>query len=143
MAGEARNGRSIRPGWPDQPAQFTALNDDIVPNGGNGLRTTSITDRRVHIDTGYSPLLERAGLLWPELEAETGHEILTRCGGLSIGARDGEYLPELLASATANGTRSNSSTTTNSPSATRSTGCGRTIARCSIRERASSAPIAR
>ncbi|OXM65842.1 N-methyl-L-tryptophan oxidase [Amycolatopsis vastitatis] len=54
--------------------------------------------------TGYAPLLERANLLWPELEAETGHEILTRCGGLSIGARDGEYLPELLATATANGT---------------------------------------
>ncbi|MBE8519588.1 FAD-dependent oxidoreductase [Amycolatopsis sp. H6(2020)] len=54
--------------------------------------------------TGYAPLLERANVLWPELEAETGQEILTRCGGLSIGTRDGEYLPQLLATATANGT---------------------------------------
>ncbi|RSM47296.1 FAD-dependent oxidoreductase [Amycolatopsis balhimycina DSM 5908] len=52
----------------------------------------------------YAPLLERANLLWPELEAEAGQEILNRCGGLSIGARDGEYLPQLLASATADGT---------------------------------------
>lgn len=53
---------------------------------------------------GYAPLLERANVLWGELEDATGMEILNRCGGLSIGARDGEYLPALLANATANGT---------------------------------------
>jgi sarcosine oxidase len=55
-------------------------------------------------DVDYSPLLERANVLWAELEDATGLEVLNRCGGLSIGPRDGEYLPKLLATATANDT---------------------------------------
>ncbi|WP_142060868.1 N-methyl-L-tryptophan oxidase [Pseudarthrobacter sp. B4EP4b] len=45
---------------------------------------------------GYYPILERSAGLWAELEAETGQDILTRCGGLSIGTQDGAYLSALL-----------------------------------------------
>lgn len=49
------------------------------------------------------PILERSRDLWAELEAETGQDILIRCGGLSIGAKDGPYLSALLETTTANG----------------------------------------
>ncbi|WP_066285112.1 FAD-dependent oxidoreductase [Arthrobacter sp. B6] len=42
------------------------------------------------------PILERSRDLWAELEAETGQNILTRCGGLSIGTVDGPYIRSLL-----------------------------------------------
>ncbi|MBP2267802.1 sarcosine oxidase [Pseudarthrobacter sp. PvP004] len=44
----------------------------------------------------YYPLLERSRGLWAELEAETGQDILTRCGGLSIGSTGGHYISHLL-----------------------------------------------
>ncbi len=46
----------------------------------------------------YYPILVRSRLLWGELEEESGKEILNRCGGLSIGHRDGSYIPALLES---------------------------------------------
>jgi sarcosine oxidase len=49
------------------------------------------------------PILERSRDLWAELEAETGQDILTRCGGLSIGTADGHYLSALLETTRANG----------------------------------------
>lgn len=52
----------------------------------------------------YSPLLIEASRRWEELEAESGTQILNRCGGLSIGDRDGDYIPKVLATARANGT---------------------------------------
>jgi sarcosine oxidase len=52
----------------------------------------------------YSPLLTEARQLWAELEDETAKHILHRCGGLSIGPRDGDYLPKVLATAQANNT---------------------------------------
>ncbi|MCA4131695.1 N-methyl-L-tryptophan oxidase [Arthrobacter sp. M4] len=45
---------------------------------------------------GYYPILERSRSLWAELEAETGQNILTRCGGLSIGTADGPYIRSIL-----------------------------------------------
>ena len=42
------------------------------------------------------PFLERSRDLWAELEAETGQNILTRTGGLSIGTKNGPYLTALL-----------------------------------------------
>lgn len=68
---------------------------------GGDTRLFRMTYRR---GPRYAPLLERANVLWPELEAETGQEILTRCGGVYIGARDGGYLPELIATSRENGT---------------------------------------
>ncbi|MDR6508651.1 FAD-dependent oxidoreductase [Arthrobacter oryzae] len=49
------------------------------------------------------PILERSRDLWAELEAETGQDILTRCGGLSIGTADGPYIRSLLETARTNG----------------------------------------
>ncbi|MFT4010729.1 MAG: N-methyl-L-tryptophan oxidase [Nocardioidaceae bacterium] len=46
----------------------------------------------------YYPILVRSRQLWGELEEESGKEILNRCGGLSIGHRDGPYIPALLES---------------------------------------------
>jgi sarcosine oxidase len=44
----------------------------------------------------YYPILQRSRQLWGELEDESGRSILGRCGGLSIGHRDGDYIPALL-----------------------------------------------
>jgi sarcosine oxidase len=52
---------------------------------------------------GYYPILKRSRSLWAELEAETGQDILTRCGGLSIGTADGPYIPSLLETTRING----------------------------------------
>jgi sarcosine oxidase len=51
----------------------------------------------------YYPILERSRDLWTELEAETGQNILTRTGGLSIGTKDGPYLSALLETTRATG----------------------------------------
>ncbi|MBT2596976.1 N-methyl-L-tryptophan oxidase [Arthrobacter sp. ISL-72] len=51
----------------------------------------------------YYPILERSRSLWAELEAETGQNILTRCGGLSIGTANGPYIPHLLETTRTNG----------------------------------------
>lgn len=51
----------------------------------------------------YYPILGRSRELWAELEAETGQNILTRCGGLSIGTKDGPYLRSLLETTRTNG----------------------------------------
>jgi sarcosine oxidase len=48
------------------------------------------------------PILQRSRDLWAELEAETGQDILTRCGGLSIGTKNGPYLTALLETTAAN-----------------------------------------
>jgi sarcosine oxidase len=52
---------------------------------------------------GYYPILECSLDLWAELEAETGQDILTRCGGLSIGTADGPYIRSLLETTRTNG----------------------------------------
>ncbi len=52
---------------------------------------------------GYYPILKRSRSLWAELEAETGQDILTRCGGLSIGTADGPYIPGQLETTRING----------------------------------------
>ncbi|TAP41756.1 FAD-dependent oxidoreductase [Arthrobacter sp. S39] len=49
------------------------------------------------------PILQRSRTLWAELEAETGQNILTRTGGLSIGTKDGPYLTALLQTTNTNG----------------------------------------
>lgn len=51
----------------------------------------------------FYPILQRSRSLWGELEAETGQDILIRCGGLSIGTVDGPYIPGLLEIARLNG----------------------------------------
>ena len=51
----------------------------------------------------YYPILQRSHSMWAELEAETGQDILTRCGGLSIGTAGGPYLSALLETTRING----------------------------------------
>lgn len=51
----------------------------------------------------YVPLLLAAQRLWRDLEAETGHELLTLNGGLMIGVPDGELLTNVRASIDAHG----------------------------------------
>ena len=52
---------------------------------------------------GYYPILQRSHSMWAELEAETSQNILTRCGGLSIGTTGGPYLSALLETTRING----------------------------------------
>src|SRR5882672_6003408 len=49
----------------------------------------------------YVPLVQRAYLLWEELERESGQSLLTRTGGLMIGPREGELVAGALRSARA------------------------------------------
>ncbi|WP_040701663.1 N-methyl-L-tryptophan oxidase [Nocardia vinacea] len=51
----------------------------------------------------YYAILERSRDLWGELEADTAQDILTRCGGLSIGTADGSYIRSLLETTRTNG----------------------------------------
>jgi sarcosine oxidase len=60
--------------------------------------------RRLHLDPRFDPLLQQSERLWAELEAETGQDILIRCGGLYIGTKNGGYIQQLLESARATGT---------------------------------------
>src|SRR4029077_11106918 len=50
----------------------------------------------------YVPLLQRAHILWRQLEKESGVELLTMTGGLTIGRPDGELVSGVLASARLN-----------------------------------------
>ena len=60
---------------------------------GGDTRLFRMTYRGQH---NLYPVLELAGRLWRDLEAESGQGILTQCGGLSIGETDGPYVPALL-----------------------------------------------
>lgn len=53
----------------------------------------------------YYPILKRSRDLWAELEADTGQNILTRCGGLSIGTAGGPYISKLLEITRTNGAK--------------------------------------
>lgn len=43
-------------------------------------------------DPAYVPLVQRAGLLWEELERDVGERLFVRTGGLMIGPEDGELV---------------------------------------------------
>lgn len=59
--------------------------------------------RMIYLGTpSLYPILERSRALWAELEAETGQDIFTRCGGLSIGTAGGSYISRLLETAQLN-----------------------------------------
>ncbi len=50
-------------------------------------------------DPAYVPLLLRAYELWERLEEETGEDLMTLCGGLMIGPREGALVSGSVASA--------------------------------------------
>ncbi len=54
-------------------------------------------------DPAYVPLVQRAFLLWEELERESRRTLLTRTGGLMIGPRDGVLVSGALRSAVTHG----------------------------------------
>jgi sarcosine oxidase len=60
---------------------------------GGDTRLFRMTYRGEH---NFYPVLQLAERLWRRLEEESGQEILTQCGGLSIGDTDGSYIPALL-----------------------------------------------
>ncbi len=62
---------------------------------GGDSRLFRMTFRGEH---NLYPVLELAERVWRGLEEESGQEILTQCGGLSIGEVDGPYVPALLES---------------------------------------------
>src|SRR5438552_8994013 len=47
----------------------------------------------------YVPLVQRAYALWDELEAQTGHKLLFRTGGIYMGAPEGEVVRGATAAA--------------------------------------------
>ncbi|MFI1510604.1 N-methyl-L-tryptophan oxidase [Streptomyces sp. NPDC020597] len=51
----------------------------------------------------YYPIIERSRSLWAELEAETGQEILTTTGGLTIGTANSNFINNLIETARING----------------------------------------
>jgi sarcosine oxidase len=60
---------------------------------GGDSRLFRTTFREQH---DLTPLLESSLHLWRELESESGQEVLTQCGGLSIGDRRGGYVEAIL-----------------------------------------------
>jgi sarcosine oxidase len=60
---------------------------------GGDSRLFRMTYRGEH---NFYPVLQKAERLWRELEEESGQEILTQCGALSIGEVNGSYIPALL-----------------------------------------------
>src|SRR5215218_1539226 len=60
---------------------------------GGDSRLFRMTFREQH---DLAPLLESSLRLWRELESDSGWEILTQSGGLSIGDRRGGYVDAIL-----------------------------------------------
>lgn len=64
---------------------------DSVPHEmGSHHGSTRIIRKAYFEDPSYVPLLLRAYDLWAQLERDTGNSLLTRCGGLMIGAPDSD-----------------------------------------------------
>ena len=62
---------------------------------------TRITREAIGEGESYAPLVRRSHAIWRELEAETGQDLLTQCGGLIIeaaGGAAGHHRHEFLAS---------------------------------------------
>ena len=72
---------------------------------------TRITREAIGEGESYAPLVRRSHAIWRELEAETGQDLLTQCGGLIIEAAGGgaaghhrhEFLASTIACANRNG----------------------------------------
>jgi sarcosine oxidase len=70
---------------------------------------TRITREAIGEGESYTPLVQRSHAIWRELEADTGQDLLTQCGGLIIeaagGGAAGHHRHEFLASTIACATR--------------------------------------
>ncbi|QUC59219.1 N-methyl-L-tryptophan oxidase [Streptomyces sp. A2-16] len=84
--------------------QASRLSDSVVgfeaatpAHGRSAVGGDTRLFRMIHLGRPeYYPIIERSRGLWAELEAETGQEILTTTGGLSIGTANGSYINSLL-----------------------------------------------
>lgn len=63
---------------------------------------TRITREAIGEGEAYTPLVQRSHVIWRELEADTGQDLLTQCGGLIVeaagGGAAGHHRHEFLAS---------------------------------------------
>jgi sarcosine oxidase len=85
----------------DSVAGFEAV---VPAHGRSAVGGDTRLFRMLHLNPALHPLLQRSRGLWAELEAETGQSILTRCGGLYIGADNGQYMAQLRESVRVTGT---------------------------------------
>jgi sarcosine oxidase len=85
----------------DSVAGFEAA---VPAHGRSAVGGDTRLFRMLHLNPALHPLLQRSRGLWAELEAETGQSILTRCGGLYIGADNGQYMAQLRESVRVTGT---------------------------------------
>jgi sarcosine oxidase len=74
--------------------QFTPAHDRGSSHGG-----TRIVRQAYFEKPDYVPLLRRSYQLWDELAAASGQQLLTRCGALMIGPRQGAVVAGTLESA--------------------------------------------
>lgn len=68
---------------------------------GSSHGDTRIIREAYYEHPAYVPLVQRAYLLWEEIEREAARPLLSRTGGLMIGPREGSLVRGALASATA------------------------------------------
>ena len=74
--------------------RYTPLHDRGSSHGGSRLIRQAYFE-----DPAYVPLMLRAYELWERLEAETGRDLMTLCGGLMLGHRGSKVLEGSLRSA--------------------------------------------
>jgi sarcosine oxidase len=77
---------------------YTPAHDRGSSHGGSRLIRQAYFE-----DPAYVPLVLRAYELWERLEAETGRDLMTLCGGLMLGMRGSEVLEGSLRSAREHG----------------------------------------
>jgi len=70
-----------------------------VHDQGSSHGRTRIIRKAYYEAPEYVPLVQRAEILWRELEEETGRALLTITGGLGIGAAEGGFVTGTLRSA--------------------------------------------
>ena len=70
----------------------------LVHDRGSSHGETRIIRRAYFEHPDYVPLLDRAYVLWDELQAETGEALFERTGLLEVGPPDGVVIPGILAS---------------------------------------------
>jgi sarcosine oxidase len=78
--------------------RYTPAHDRGSSHGGSRLIRQAYFE-----DPAYVPLVLRAYELWERLEAETGRDLMTLCGGLMLGMRGSEVLEGSLRSAREHG----------------------------------------
>jgi len=77
--------------------------DDVPSERGSSVGETRVIRKAYYEDPRYVPLLERAYVLWRELEEGQAEELFVRTGCLNLGPADHEAIAGVLASAAQHG----------------------------------------